>query len=83
MYMLLGMCLLCFVCKFVCNFVYVVLWARGLCWGLPFSSLFQFATSSDDMPVQNNHPTCKKRNPLQKKLTANAPENRPFAPKGN
>ena len=27
--------------------------------------LFQFATSSDDMPVQNNHPTCKKRNPLQ------------------
>ena len=33
MYMLLGMCLLCFVCKFVCNFMYVVLWARGLLLG--------------------------------------------------
>ena len=29
MYMLVGMYLLCFVCKFVCNFMYSVLWARG------------------------------------------------------
>ena len=33
MYMLVGMCLLCFVCKFVCNFMYAVLWARGLLLG--------------------------------------------------
>ena len=33
MYMLLGVCLFCFVCKFVCNFMYAVLRARGLLLG--------------------------------------------------
>ena len=33
MYMLVGVCLLCFVCKFVCNFMYAVLRARGLLLG--------------------------------------------------